>query len=104
MTGNDPEAPAKNYQIDALTTAVNNLVASNTRIEAKIDNQLVTKEQMESALKVVDFNIKAVDTKYAPIKRSLSRITWIVIGVVIPLVVVSVVQLLANVAPKGGIS
>lgn len=103
MSG-DPEAPAKNYQIDALTTAVNNLVATNSRIEAKIDNQLVTKEQMEAALKVVGISIQTVDDKYAPIKKSLSRITWIVIGVIIPLVVVSGIQLLANVIPKGGVS
>lgn len=104
MSVADPEAPAKNYQIDALTTAVNNLVVTNSRIEAKIDNQLVTKEQMESALKVLGLSIKAVDDKYAPIKKSLSRITWIVIGVVIPLVVISGIQLLSNVIPKGGVS
>jgi Mg/Co/Ni transporter MgtE len=57
---------------------------------------------MEAALKVVGINIKTVDDKYAPIKKSLSRITWIVIGVVIPLVVISVIQLLSNVIPKGG--
>lgn len=99
---NDPESPAKNYQINELTTAVNNLVASNQRIETKIDNQLVTKEQLETALKLVGVEIRQVDEKYSPIKKSLSRVTWIVIGVVIPLVVMSGIQLLANVLPKGG--
>lgn len=96
----DPEAPAKNYQIDALTTAVNSLVASNSRIEIKIDNQLVTKDQLEASLKVVGLNIQTVDDKYAPIKRNLSRITWVVIGVIVPLVVISIFQLMANVSPS----
>lgn len=95
----NPESPAKNYQINELTKAVNNLVESNSRIETKIDSQLVTKEQLEASLKVININLQQIDEKYAPIKKGLSRITWIVIGAVIPLVVVSGIQLLSNILP-----
>lgn len=98
---NDPEAPAKNYQITELTNAVNNLVTTNERIERKIDDKLVTKERMEADLKLLVLSVQAVDDKYAPIKKSLSRVTWIVIGVVVPLLIISGIQLAANVIPGG---
>lgn len=97
MSKEDPEAFVKNYQLEALSVAINSIISSNARIETKIDNQLVTKEQLEASLTVVGLNLKTVDEKYDPMKKNLSRITWVVIGALVPLIILSCFQLLKNI-------
>lgn len=97
MTKTDPEQFVKNYQLDALTSSINSIISSNARIETKIDNQLVTREQLEASLTVVGLNLKAVDEKYDPVKKNLSRITWVVITALVPMLILFFVQLVTNI-------
>jgi len=85
----DPEGVAKNYQIDNLRDDISTVLKAVEKMSNKIDTQLVTDKQLESALALFRKD-------YEPMKKNLAKITWIVIGVIIPLVVVSGIQLLAN--------
>ncbi len=105
----EPEAPAKNYQIRELTTAVDNLVTNVASLSEKIDSRLVTKEQLLTTIDVVNLNMRAgeaetarVNAKFDKLNAKISKAIWIVLGVIIPAVVISLLQLTANIFPGAG--
>lgn len=102
----NPEGPAKNYQIRELTTQVIALVSSVSSLNDKIDSRLVTKEQLQAANVIQEIHTKAANDKaeaamrkITSFNKKISKIGWIVIGVIVPIIVLSLLQLIANGIP-----
>lgn len=89
MGARDPEAVAKNYQIDALRDDIASIARSVQAIDNKIDEKLVTRELMTTS-------IQLVRKDYDPMKKNLTKLTWMVIGVVTPLAIAQAVSLVKN--------
>lgn len=94
MTASNPEGPAKNYQVAELQRDIANVLKVVEKVNDKIDTKLITREQL-------DAEVKLVRKDYDPMRKNLSRITWTVVGVVIPLIVMSALQFIANMSTRG---
>lgn len=95
MSSGNPEEPAKNYQVAELQRDISSVLRAVEKVNDKIDTKLITREQL-------DAEIKLVRKDYDPMRKNLSRITWTVIGVIVPLVVMSALQFIANVSVGNG--
>lgn len=92
----DLEQPAKVYQLDAVETKVDQLLAEVKSISQSV-NGVITNSQLEARLQQFKEDINNdVDLKYGPIKNG----AWFVVGAVIVGVIAQVVLNLLNLGGK----